>query len=87
MLNEDYPLFGYVYDSNGFYREPVRLTDKETVEKFMRGPVTLALAEKREVVITDTGDLTVFHCKDGAILYPTVQDLKDAGITNESKPS
>jgi hypothetical protein len=75
-VNEpDFPFLLYVYDADGRYSKPDRIETTDALEAAMCGPVKLAIAEKREVVITDVGDDCLFHAKDGRIIFPTPEDI------------
>jgi len=64
-----YPLYLYIYDENGFHSIGVRLDDKQKLEYAFKTSIKFAIANKREVRITDSDDLLCFHAKDGKILY------------------
>ena len=64
-----YPLYLFIYDENGFHSTGVRLEDKHKLEYAMRTSIKYALAARREVRITDSGDLLCFHAKNGKIIY------------------
>ena len=64
-----YPLYLFIYDENGFHSTGVRLEDKYKLEYAFKTSIKFAIANKREVRITDSGDLLCFHAKDGKILY------------------
>ncbi len=65
----------YIYGQDGrhsgrqrFCNKPVH--DEEITTEEARKRVKQAIAEKKEVRITDDGDMLVFHAAYGAILYP-----------------
>ena len=69
------PFALYVYDANGYHRGPQWFRDKP---KYPDEEITTAQAHNRafaanakqlEVRVTDPGDMLVFHCKDGKVLY------------------
>jgi hypothetical protein len=70
-LDDDFPLRLYEYNAEGRYGFPVRLNNSAELESAMKTTVKRALDEKREIRITDTGDILVFHAQDGAIVFPT----------------
>jgi len=76
MLNDDgcFPLYGYVYNGSGRYLGPELIQDQEALERFRRREVMPALAEKREIRITDILDFLVFHAKGGRVLFPRPGD-------------
>jgi hypothetical protein len=80
MLNDDgcFPLYGYVYNGSGCYHGPELIQDQEALERFRRREVMPALAEKREIRITDILDCLVFHAKNGRILFPRPGDAPQA---------
>jgi hypothetical protein len=72
MSNEDplFPIKIYIYEADGMYGEPIQINS----EAQLNGPGTklilrVAMQQKREIVMTDPGDLTLFHAKDGKILF------------------
>ncbi len=73
------PLRGYVYDQNGYHSGPIELDLPGVFERFRDLIAQPAINEVREVLITDEGDLTVFHSKDGKVLWPRPEDLARAG--------
>ncbi len=66
----------YVYDANGYhrgaqyFRRVVQYPGEEITVAEAHGLADKAFSERREVRITDSGDLLVFHSKDGQVLYP-----------------
>jgi len=64
-----YPLYLFIYNAEGFHSTGVRLEDKHKLEYALKTSIKLAIANKREVRITDSGNLLCFHAKDGKILY------------------
>ena len=64
-----YPLYLFIYNENGFHSTGVRLENKQKLEYAFKTSIKLAIANKREVRITDSGNLLCFHAKDGKILY------------------
>ena len=64
-----YPLYLFIYDEKGFHSDGVRLENKHKLEYAFKTSIKFAIANKREVRITDSGDLLCFHAKDGKILY------------------
>jgi len=78
MLNDDFPLYGYVYNERGRYHGPMTIQNREELDLFRSREVMLALAEKREIRITDILDCLVFHAKDGRVLFPRPGDAPQA---------
>jgi len=68
-----YPLFLYIYDIDGCHRGSIKIDNKIALEYAMRTSIKIAINQKREVRITDTGDLLCFHSQGGAILYDGVE--------------
>ena len=68
---DGYPFLIYEYNAEGRYGPPKRLNNAAELEAAMRTTVKRAVAERREIRITDTGDMLVFHAQDGEILFPT----------------
>jgi hypothetical protein len=66
----------YVYDASGYHRGPqyfrrvVRYPGEEITVAQAHAVADKALSEKREVRITDSGDMLVFHSKDGQVRFP-----------------
>ena len=69
-----------VYNGNGRYHGPELIQDEEALERFQRREVIPALAEKREIRITDILDFLVFHAKDGRVLFPRPGDPPEAAV-------
>ena len=67
----DFPLFLYEYDADGRYGKPLKIAGPPGLEFAMATTVKQAIAEKREVRITDTSDFLVFHAENGEIIWPT----------------
>jgi hypothetical protein len=68
-VDNDYPLFLYLYDTEGYHRGSERINNYGELKEVMRTSIKQAIAEKREVRITDTGDLMMFHSKAGHIKW------------------
>lgn len=66
----------YIYDENGFHRGPqyfrkhVKYPSEEITSAQAHNRAFVAVSKGLEVRITDSGDMLVFHAKDGKILYP-----------------
>lgn len=68
----------YIYESNSdyhrgpvwFMKKPIYPEEGEITISEARDKVTKAILEGREIRIVDTGDMLVFHGKDGKVLYP-----------------
>jgi hypothetical protein len=73
-----YPAHLYIYDESGRYGRPETLVDPQALSVAMFGPVRDAMAQRREVRITDPGDMLVFHAVDGKIVWPTQDDVAQA---------
>lgn len=58
----------YIYDYDGYHTGGQWFT-RETVEE-ARGRVRQAIAERREVRITNSGDFLVFDAQEGKVCYP-----------------
>lgn len=67
---DDFPLFLYLYDQQGFYRGAKRLGNRQELKTTFEREVVPAIRERREVRICDTADYLCFHAKDGRVLYP-----------------
>ena len=73
----DFPLRLYEYNAEGRYGYPLRIENSAALEVAMTTIVKAALAERREVRITDTGDDLVFHVQNGSIVWPTEADIRN----------
>lgn len=70
MKENTYPMLGYVYNKEGYYREPVRIPDDNAFIRFMANEVALAFVEKRQVRITDkSADDLLFHLENGRVTW------------------
>lgn len=67
---DEFPLFLYLYDERGFYRDSKRLGSRQELKTAFEREVIPAIRKRREVRICDTADYLCFHSKDGRILYP-----------------
>tara|TARA_Y100001970_G_scaffold294307_1_gene450233 strand:- start:1758 stop:1979 length:222 start_codon:yes stop_codon:yes gene_type:complete len=47
----------------------------EAVTRLTQGPAA-KIGVVKEVLITDTGDCTCFHWKEGVLLFPTEKDMQ-----------
>ncbi len=73
---DDFPLNLYIYDENGRYTEPIYINNESVLKSsVIKNLLRTAIYKKREVRITDTGDLLVFHAQNGEILFPTKDTL------------
>lgn len=75
----DLPYFLYLYDAKGRYRAPQKISTDAELRLAFAGPIKKHVAEKLEVVVTDSGDDCVFHAKEGKILFPTPADYAKHG--------
>lgn len=64
-----FPLFAYEYNAQGYYSEPETIKDMVELDAYFKKNLKKILDEKRELRITDTGDLLCFHVQNGKILY------------------
>jgi hypothetical protein len=70
MSNDDYPFFGYIYNADGYHPGPVELGTQTQLYNFLDRLARVAIAEKREVIVTDNMDFCVFQAKDGKVIWP-----------------
>lgn len=77
-MDESWPLFPiklYIFNSNGTYGQPIEITSEAQLNgvgtQFI---VRFAVEEGREVIMTDPHDITVFHAKEGKVIFPIPQD-------------
>ena len=70
-----FPLRLYVYNAEGRHNGGKWLKNDSQLETAMTGPVKAAIAAKREVRITDSGDFLVFHAQGGRIVFPTQEQI------------
>jgi len=73
-MSDDYPLYLYEYNTEVRYGEPLHIAGPAGLEFVMGTLVKTALAEKREVVITDAADVCVFHAENGEVVWPKKED-------------
>jgi hypothetical protein len=59
----------YEYNSEGYHNGHITISE-DTLPMVFKTIVRVAREDKREVIITDLGDLCVFHMKDGEVLFP-----------------
>ena len=77
MEDNLYPLFLYEYGTDGLHGGAIPIHSEAQLKGIgVKLILQLAKAEKREVIITDADDFTVFHMKDGKILFPTENPQK-----------
>jgi hypothetical protein len=69
-IDPAFPLRGYVYGADGMHRGAEWLATPEALQAFLAGPALKAMAEHREVRVTDGGDMMVLHARDGKVLFP-----------------
>lgn len=69
----------YEYDANGRYSAPALIEAEAGLDDAVASIIRVALAEKREVRITDSGDALVFHAQNGEIVFPTEEDIARSG--------
>lgn len=67
---DEFPLFLYVYDLRGFYRDARSLNNCQELKTAFEREIVPAIREGREVRICDESDFLCFHAKQGRILYP-----------------
>lgn len=68
--DNEYPMFGYIYNNLGKYGNKHIISNAEELEQFFNKDIIPALSEKREVRITDTLDFMIFHAKGGKVIWP-----------------
>lgn len=68
-----YPLFVYLYDSHGYYTEPIRVAGRPSLEVLFKTMIADSIKENREVRITDVDDFLVFHAFKGHIKWDGVK--------------
>lgn len=67
---DEFPLFLYLYDAQGFYRGARRLDDSQELKTAFEREIIPAIRQGREVRICDCGDYLCFHAKGGEVVYP-----------------
>lgn len=70
-----YPLFLYIYRHDGYHTGSELLRNEDQLKTALAGKVKEAIMQGREVRITDTGDLLVFHAEHGKIVLPSREDI------------
>lgn len=68
-MDDLFPLLVYEYNAKHQYGRPRRLENDGDLKLYFIENLKKILDEKRELRITDTGDLLCFHIKDGKVLY------------------
>jgi hypothetical protein len=73
-MDESWPLFPiklYIFNSDGTYGQPIEInSDAQLQGVGTQFVVRFAVENGQEVIMTDPMDITVFHAKDGKILFP-----------------
>lgn len=59
----------YEYNSDGYHNGSMQISE-DTLPMVFKTIIRIAKEDKREVIITDLGDMCVFHMKDGEVLFP-----------------
>jgi hypothetical protein len=62
-------MIGYDFNRDGKYTEKQYLDTHAKVATFIHTTVVQAFMDKREAMITDSGDNAVFHVKAGQVLF------------------
>lgn len=75
MVHQFETRIGYDFNAAGMYEHKDYLYTEETMVAWMHAHVGIAFREGREIIITDTGDTTVFHIKDGKVLHARGYDV------------
>lgn len=68
---ENYPLYVYLFDSQGCYSAPIKITNELQLKCQMQFVIKRHVENKLKVIITDVEDNCVFHSEQGKILFPT----------------
>jgi hypothetical protein len=69
-----FPISMYIYDHNGKHGEPIIINSEEQLHGVgVRMVLQLEGKTGKEIIMTDAGELTVFHMKDGKIIFPPQQ--------------
>lgn len=84
--NSDFPMHGYIYDSQGMHGAPVMIRSSNDLGLFMIRHVRAAMIEQREIRITTPDDEALFfHCENGNVIYSGTQRvIKDQEVTDLS---
>ncbi len=64
-----FPVLVYEYDKDGRYGPLLRIENEADMKLWFMTKLKPIIDGKREVRITDTGDLMCFHARNGKILY------------------
>lgn len=67
----------YDFRADGFHDGAQRVTWPD-IGRVLLPIVKLAKAEGRKVIVTDTGDLCLFHLENGVVVFPTAEDIAAA---------
>lgn len=68
-----FPVLVYEYNKDHKYGPPLRMSTLEQLNIWIKLNLRKILDEKRELRITDTGDMMCFHVNNGEILYDGVK--------------
>lgn len=84
MSDDDATFVVYDFDANGFHqgRQYVAQKDLETV---VLPIIQRAIAERRSVTITDSGDFCVYELKDGVLVWPSEEAMAESVIAEALK--
>lgn len=75
-MTPDYPLFLYLYNENGRYRDAVEIAGETELESAMAGQVRDHIRRRLEVRITNAVDELVFHAQGGKVLWPMKERVR-----------
>lgn len=71
----------YDHGADGKHNGAVR-ADQESIGYLLAPIVARAMHEKRTVIVTDTGDMCLYHLENGVLVFPTAEDVERAQQEN-----
>lgn len=71
LMDDSYPMYGYVYDEDGDHSGKQEIFNVAELSEFLRDSDTARaqVDEKREIRITDCWDLLIWHAVGGAVVH------------------
>ncbi len=64
----EFPLYLYIYDREGYHDGKTVIHNKDELMAAFAGPIRIANLEKREVRITDSGDVMQLWMRNGQMV-------------------
>lgn len=73
----------YDHRADGFHEGARRVTF-EDLGLVLPPILERAIAEKRTVIVTDTGDFCLYHLEKGVLVFPTAEDIAAAKARDDA---